>query len=114
MNGAAMNATLLGVISIAQIVDAVIVVTALEGIALVVWHRRTGAGVAPRDFAANLVSGLCLMLALHAALRDLGAAWIALFLLAAGIAHAADLWRRWVRRPSDGRRPNERSAPSRP
>ena len=109
-----MNEAIVGGVTMAQIVDAVIVLTALEGIALVVWHRRTGAGVAPRDFAANLVSGLCLMLALHAALRDLGGAWIAAFLLAAGIAHASDVWRRWARRPASGRRPSERSAPSRP
>ncbi len=109
-----MNEAIVGGVTMAQIVDAVIVLTALEGIALVVWHRRTGAGVAPRDFAANLVSGLCLMLALHAALHDLGGAWIAMFLLVAGVAHASDLWRRWVGRPGKDRRSSERSAPSRP
>ena len=50
-----------------------------------------------RDFALNLLSGLCLMFALRCLARDAGSAWIALFLLAAGIAHAADIVRRWQR-----------------
>lgn len=106
-------------LSIAQIVDAVILVTLLEGVALAAWHRRTGAGVAPRDFAPNLVAGLCLMLALHSTLHGLGDGWIALCLLAAGIAHATDLVLRWRRRsrqcelPARGR-PSERVTPPRP
>ncbi|MDQ2779213.1 MAG: hypothetical protein M3Y32_06620 [Pseudomonadota bacterium] len=79
----------------AQIVDAVIAFTLIEVAALAMHHRMTGAGVALRDIGLNLVSGLCLMLALRCGVRDAGAPWIALWLLAAGLAHAADLSRRW-------------------
>ena len=36
--------------------------------------------------------------------NDAGAVWIALFLLAAGLAHGTDLWMRWRRRPHGVRR----------
>ena len=87
--------------SIATVIDAVIVVTLVECAALTLWHRVSGTGVAPRDFALNLLSGLCLMFALRCLARDAGSAWIALFLLAAGIAHAADIVRRWQRAARD-------------
>ena len=81
--------------SIATLIDAVIVVTLVECAALTLWHRVSGTGVAPREFALNVLSGLCLMFALRCLARDAGSAWIALFLLAAGIAHGADIVRRW-------------------
>ncbi|RYZ11838.1 MAG: hypothetical protein EOO24_05185 [Comamonadaceae bacterium] len=83
--------------TLANLVDAVIAFTLLEGVVLVLHHRRTGAGVAPREFLANLISGASLMLALHGAVRDLGAVWVVLWLSLAGMAHAWDLRRRWVR-----------------
>jgi len=89
-----MNALL----SVPVIVDAVIVVTLAEFAVLLAWHKRVGAGVAPRDFALNMVSGLCLMLALRCAVRGSSAAWILALLLCAGLAHGADILRRW-RRP---------------
>lgn len=82
---------------IASIVDLVIAVTLLECAALALYHRATGRGVAPRDFLMNMVSGLCLMLALRCLARDAGMAWVALFLLAAGIAHGTDILIRWRR-----------------
>lgn len=84
-------------LGIAGLIDAVIVFALLEGAALALFHRVSGTGVAPRDFALNMLSGLCLMFALRCLARDAGSAWIALFLLAAGIAHAADIVRRWQR-----------------
>lgn len=82
---------------LAQIFDLVIAFTLIECAALALYHRATGKGVAPRDFLANMASGLCLMLALRCAVHDAGAAWIALFLLAAGLAHGTDIWMRWRR-----------------
>ncbi len=79
----------------ASLIDVVIVFTALEGLALAAHHRWTGRGLALGDFAANLFAGLCLMFALRGAVTAAGWPWIALCLLAAGIAHGADLWRRW-------------------
>jgi len=90
-------------ISITTLIDAVIAVTLVECAALTLWHRASGTGVAPRDFALNLMSGLCLMFALRCLARDAGSAWISLFLLAAGIAHAADIVRRWQRAARNAR-----------
>lgn len=76
-------------------VDAVIVLTLLEGLWLWLRHRRTGRGIAPRDFAWNWVSGLCLMAALRGAVAGWGMAWVLAWLSAAGLVHALDLRRRW-------------------
>lgn len=82
---------------IARIIDAVIVFTLVECVALWLYHRRTGRGVAVREFFANMVSGLCLMFALRCLAIDAGAAAVALFLLAAGVAHGVDILMRWKR-----------------
>lgn len=78
-----------------SLIDIVIVVTLLEGAALALYHRRTGRGMAPRDFLLNLGAGLALMLALRAGLEGAGWGWVAAGLMASGLAHAADLKRRW-------------------
>ena len=88
---------------IAVLIDLVIAFTVIEGAALLLYHRATGRGVVPREFLLNMLSGLCLMLALRALLRDAGAAWVAACLLGAGLAHGADLWRRWRRGVRSGR-----------
>ena len=76
------------------LVDAVVVVALLELAALVAWHVATGRGLAVADLAANLSAGLCLLAALRSVLS--GSTWplCALWLAAAGAAHALDLWRR--------------------
>ncbi len=85
-----------GLFSVTRLIDLVIGVTLLEALALWLWHRRTGRGVAPGQWALNLLSGLCLMAAVRGALT--GAPWygVALALAAAGAVHTADLARRWV------------------
>jgi hypothetical protein len=82
---------------IAPLIDLVIAFTVVEGAALALYRRVSGKGVAPRDFALNLVSGLCLMLALRSLAQEAGAAWTAAWLLAAGLAHGSDLLLRWRR-----------------
>ncbi len=82
---------------IAPLIDFVIAFTVVEGAALALYHRATGKGVAPREFALNMASGLCLMLALRSLVQVAGAPWIALCLLAAGLAHGTDLLLRWRR-----------------
>lgn len=84
-------------INVARIIDAVIVFTLIEGMVLVLYRRSTGRGVAVRDFLVNMVSGLCLMLALRCLATDAGTASVALFLLAAGVAHGVDMLMRWRR-----------------
>ena len=80
-----------------DLVDLVIALTLLECVALVVYHRLTRRGVAPKDYALNLASGLCLMFALRCALVKADWPWVALWLAAAGLAHGADIISRWKR-----------------
>jgi hypothetical protein len=77
------------------LVDAVVLFTVTEAIVLVWLHRRHGRGVPPGEFLANMASGLSLMFALRAALTDAGPWLVALGLVAAGVLHGVDLWRRW-------------------
>ena len=77
------------------LVDLVIAATVLEAIALPLWRSRTGHGLPARDLLPNLAAGLALALAVRGALAGWAAVWIAACLLAAGIAHFADLRRRW-------------------
>ena len=69
----------------AWLIDVVIAITLLEAAALSLHHRLTGKGVAPGDFIVNLVSGLCLMLALRGALGDAGSTWVLAPLALAGL-----------------------------
>lgn len=89
-----------------RLVDLIIAITLVEGLALALYHRATGRGLAPRDYALNLVSGLCLMLALRTVLAAAGWYWTAAALAAAGLAHGADIWRRWQRQRPRGIRPS--------
>jgi hypothetical protein len=86
-----------GASSIAWLVDLVIAFTLIEAAVLLLYRHATGKGVAPREFALNMVSGLCLMLALRAFASDAAAPWTALCLLGAGVAHGTDMWLRWRR-----------------
>ncbi len=71
--------------------DVIIGLTVLEAIVLAVHHRITQRGLALKDYALNLASGLFLMLALRAALAHSSWMWIAASLTAAGVAHSADI-----------------------
>lgn len=79
------------------LLNAVIGITLLEAAALLLYRRVSGKGIALRDWGLNLLSGLCLMMAVRSAVLD--AAWpaIAAWLSAAGLAHGADLFSRWRR-----------------
>lgn len=72
------------------VVNIAIAFTVLELLALLAWHRLTKRGLAPADYLLNLLSGLCLMLALRCALSEFWAG-MALCLIAAGVAHLRDL-----------------------
>lgn len=81
-----------------RVVDFILVLVAIEFIALTLHHRRTGRGIAPAAILPNLLAGAFLLLALRTAAGSSGhAAWVALFLLLALVAHLADLQRRWRR-----------------
>ena len=77
------------------LVDIVIAVTVIEWVLLTWWHRRTGRGIPMSELRATLMAGLYLMLALRASMMSAPWYLVALLLLAAGLSHAADLWRRW-------------------
>ncbi len=78
-----------------HLVDLVIVVTLLEGGVLALYHHRTRKGLSPAEFLPTLAAGLALMLALRAGASDAGWAWVAAGLALAGLAHLADVRRRW-------------------
>lgn len=78
-----------------RIADVIIALTVIEALALIVYYRITGRGVATRDFLGNLISGIFLLLALRAALSGANWALIALCLLASFAAHLTDLALRW-------------------
>ncbi len=76
------------------LVDFVIAVTFVEGLLLSFWNLRTGRGMPLRDVWNMLLPGVFLMMALRSVILDHGTLAIALFLLAAGLNHTADLLRR--------------------
>jgi hypothetical protein len=78
-----------------HLVDLVLALMALETLALLYFHRRTGRGIAPRDLLPNVLAGAFLLLALRAALADAAIGWLMAALLLALAAHLADLARRW-------------------
>ena len=80
-----------------HLIDLVLLATLLEIAALAIYRWRTGKGVRLAGIFANVLAGLCLMLAVRAALHAAPLGWIALALLGAGIAHAIDLRGRWER-----------------
>ncbi|WP_428483701.1 hypothetical protein [Rhodopila sp.] len=78
-----------------HLIDLILVFTVLEAAALTLWYRRTGHGLRPRAVGHLLLPGICLLLALRAALA--GVAWpcVPAALAAAGVAHLVDLHDRW-------------------
>lgn len=78
-------------------VDLILILVVIEALALIVYWRRSGRGVAPSDLLPNLCAGAFLLLALRITLT--GGGWMAASgcLAAAGLAHLADLYRRWRR-----------------
>jgi hypothetical protein len=87
--------------SSAWLVDVAIAITLAEWLGLALYHRLTGRGLAPHAYAWNLMSGLCLMLALRLSLHGQDWYWGAACLAASGLAHVTYLRQRWLRqRPS--------------
>ena len=78
------------------VLDAILAAVVFEGALLLAYRARTGRGVPVAGLLANLASGFSLMLALRIAVGAGGASpWIAPVLLAALLAHLADLAQRW-------------------
>src|SRR6476619_3759940 len=83
-----------------RVIDLVIALVVLEALTLCAYHLATGRGLAPAQFAANLAAGLCLLLAVRAALTSAGWVWVALSLALSRLAHLADLGSRLRARQS--------------
>ena len=80
-----------------HLVDLILVVVVIEAAALMLCWNRVHRGVAPLDLLPNLCAGAFLLLALRTTLG--GGGWMIASgcLAAAGLAHLADLYRRWRR-----------------
>jgi hypothetical protein len=76
-----------------HIVDLILVFVVVEAIGLVAYRRITGRGLTPRGILFMLLPGVCLLLAVHAALIA-APVRVAGWLAAALVAHLADLWQR--------------------
>jgi hypothetical protein len=80
-----------------RMIDLILALTVLEGIALALYHSKTGRGPTPGAVLGTLLPGLFLMLTVRSALIGEEWGWMALYLLAALITHLMDLARRWPR-----------------
>lgn len=74
-----------------RIVDVVIGVLLIEIVVLIAWRLRTGRGLTAPLILANAAAGGCIALALRASLTGAPWIWVAIWLVAGGLAHATDL-----------------------
>lgn len=78
-----------------RIVDLILLLVAVELVVLTAVAMRSGRTALLRGLVANVLAGAFLLAALRGALSGAAWPWIAMFLLAALVAHAADLLARW-------------------
>jgi hypothetical protein len=78
-----------------RIVDLMVLFVVIEIVVLLVYHWRTGRGVAPLPLLLNVGAGGSLMLALRATLTGSGWMWTAAFLVCALVFHVSDVAQRW-------------------
>ncbi len=77
--------------------DLILLVLALEALALWLWRRQRGAGPDSRAILGLVLPGVALVVALRLALTDAWWGWIGLALAAAFAAHLLDLAARFRR-----------------
>lgn len=75
-----------------HLIDAILLMTVLEGIVLRRWRR-----VSARVAWGMLLPGMFLLLALRAALADAAWPWVPAALTGALVAHSLELWARFRR-----------------
>ena len=78
------------------VIELILVLVALEAIALTLYHRTTGRGPSVSMLVPNLVAGAALLFAVRLALTDAWWGWLAGALLLALLAHLLDLGMRWT------------------
>ena len=84
----------------AALIDWILALVALEGVAVLGWRALKGSGPQPLAFLSNLVTGAFLLVALRGAVSGASGGWIAACIFAGCLAHFVDLAARW----GDGRR----------
>lgn len=77
------------------IIDWILLLMAVEVIALLAWRHFSGTGVAPSALLPFLAAGVCLMLAVKFALTGQDWTRVAMALGGAFIFHLADVTFRW-------------------
>ena len=75
--------------------DVILLGMGLEGALLTLLFRKRGQGVPPGALWPNLLSGMCLLLAMRAGLAGAWWGWVSLPLVGALAFHVADLHRLW-------------------
>lgn len=79
-----------------RIAELILLLVVIEALAFTLLGQRVR-GLGLRELVGTLAAGAALLLALRAALRDEPWTAVASWLALAGVAHAADLLRRWSR-----------------
>jgi uncharacterized membrane protein YobD (UPF0266 family) len=82
---------MMALFSTGRVVDLILLFIFLEAVFIAIHRGKTGRGVRLREVASGILSGVFLLLALRCALVGERWPWIATWLLAALIAHFADL-----------------------
>ncbi|MEM9590082.1 MAG: hypothetical protein AAF967_01940 [Pseudomonadota bacterium] len=85
-------------VSSGRLVDLILVFVAVEAAGLTVYRIVTGRGLELPAIASMLLPGVCLLLALRAALMGAQPVAVLLWLSVSLLLHLADLWRRWRER----------------
>ncbi len=78
-----------------RVLDLILVGMAFEAIGLTLFHRVTGRSVRPARLLPNLLSGMCLLLAMRVGAGGAWWGWVSLSLLGALAFHLVDLRRAW-------------------
>jgi hypothetical protein len=94
-------------------VDLIVGLIAVEALIVLSWRAVFRRGPAPLPFIVNLMAGAFLLLALRYALAGSSEAAVAVCLLAALVAHLADLRLRWEDAATKPATPNAPSTVSR-
>lgn len=77
------------------LIDLILVFTVLEGLVLGLLRQRTAVRPSVAALGLMLLPGICLLLAVRAALAGAAWPWVPAALAAALISHLADLHSRW-------------------
>lgn len=78
-----------------HVVDAILVIVAIEMAAISMYWRTRRRGIAPSRLLPNLAAGALLLLALRFALSGYSWPWYTACLALSGVANVADLRQRW-------------------